>query len=607
MKLSTIRRRAEAALKARDWLLASIRLEQIADREPEDVRTLGFLAASYFALCDFEDAMNVAWEGIQRSTESGHQGYLYSLYADSLVMLSDFDAAAGAYAKEIALCSLDDSYSSLLGDFAEAERGWKEMKVRTLDPLLHPMPVPMIESILDSIKRGDTESARETVFAWRIRKMSDGLESYQKLPTRRVTLPLVVSESGHGRINQEDLKAPEVYLETAARFDPASHEGGPVFLSYRSTHSNLVRSIAEVLIATGVPVWLNEYDVAVGRYHLFDQEILRGIDSSSFAVLFTSNSYANSLHCEQEVLWIKQRFRDCPERVCEVELEAGNTARAGFDLEHNVSVVRLADTGVGGSACAEDLARDILRTLGAFPDCVDQLDGRQGPRGLDTRSTGDRFEDAWAPLHLEHRGFRRESGAGAKNRLQTELHFLPLFPEELPLRFGLRFDLDPVGSGRLVQLRATDDVKKLFRRQRLISIEWERKQEAFGTKTVHHGTHLFWTGERAHYAVTYSLGNDVSRQYTLVLEHPRSGRSMAIQLAFRSKVSLEKFLGFTPVMDAIAGSIVPNASWRMTMRQKLGRIKVPRSWALVVGILAQLLVLGVGVGVGVFIFRSCGG
>ena len=605
MKLSRIKKRADRALGVRNWLLASIRLEQVIDQEPDNADALGKLAAAYFALCDFEDAQNVVRRAVELSPDTPPKGELCSLYADSLVMNSDFDAATEQYAKALELCQQDGSYAALPLLFKMEMKRWQQTGVRSLDPLLRPMPGPTINTVVDLLEQGETDAARGAVFDWRFRTMAKHLETYQKMPTRRVDLPPDVPQLGYSRKNREkpeDLKAPEVYLETADRYDPSAELEACVFLSYRSSYSNLVRRIRESLVACGIRCWFNEYDIEVNRYHQFDQDILRGINRSTFAVLFTSSDYASSMHCEQEVIWVKERFRDVPSRVLELTLEKGNPTRTQFELEGQTTPISLSAAAEGEALRPEMIAERIRGYLSDFPE-IGQTKPIEGlPRGLESKNFKTAFDDAWAPLHFEHRGFRKHETRFDPSSAHREAELVPIFPESLPMRFGIQFDLDPFGTGRRVRLRKDDDVRKLFRRQRIIAIEWEKKQRASGTPMLHHGSHLFWIGESGHFAKTYSIGERVARNYTIILENPKTGEPLGIQIVFRT-LDLDRLQRFSPIMDEIAGSVALNPSWEPTTLQKLGEIRIPKEWSRPTSLLFMWLFWAMMV---FFLYKMCG-
>lgn len=73
------------------------------------------------------------------------------------------------------------------------------------------------------------------------------------------------------------------------------------FLSYRSLNSNIVRNLAERMIAKGVRPWFAELMILFTGRDQFQTLIDTGIDRSTTGILFTNDEYASSTHCEKEL------------------------------------------------------------------------------------------------------------------------------------------------------------------------------------------------------------------------------------------------------------------------------------------------------------------
>ena len=92
-----------------------------------------------------------------------------------------------------------------------------------------------------------------------------------------------------------------------------------LFLSYRTINANVVRAIDERLQAAGVRVWFAEYDIPIEIYDDLSSiygSLRQAIESTSHAVVFTNDQFADSRHCQQEVEWILERLS--PDRILEV-------------------------------------------------------------------------------------------------------------------------------------------------------------------------------------------------------------------------------------------------------------------------------------------------
>jgi hypothetical protein len=74
-----------------------------------------------------------------------------------------------------------------------------------------------------------------------------------------------------------------------------------LFISYRSEDANLVRPVAETLLAAGLDVWFAEYQVLLANYAQFQAEVDRGIDLSRYALVFTNDRWAASKWCRLDI------------------------------------------------------------------------------------------------------------------------------------------------------------------------------------------------------------------------------------------------------------------------------------------------------------------
>lgn len=93
-----------------------------------------------------------------------------------------------------------------------------------------------------------------------------------------------------------------------------------IFISYKSEDAGLARTVAEALKALGVKIWFAEYEVLLDNYDEFQNAIDSGIDACQYALLFTSNPWAESRWCQVEIARILQRIP--LERIIRVNLPA---------------------------------------------------------------------------------------------------------------------------------------------------------------------------------------------------------------------------------------------------------------------------------------------
>ena len=74
-----------------------------------------------------------------------------------------------------------------------------------------------------------------------------------------------------------------------------------VFVSYKSENANVVRPIAEALLAEGVSVWFAEYEILLQNYDQFQPAIDSAIARSDFFLLFSNDKWADSEYCQLEL------------------------------------------------------------------------------------------------------------------------------------------------------------------------------------------------------------------------------------------------------------------------------------------------------------------
>lgn len=118
------------------------------------------------------------------------------------------------------------------------------------------------------------------------------------------------------------------------------------FISYKSENAGLARTVAESLKAHGVQVWFAEYEVLLGNYDDFQTAIDCGIDASKYALLFTTNQWAESRWCQVEIARILQRIP--LDRVLRVNLPAEDGDKAEIDdgKRHHISDVHDKSTNL---------------------------------------------------------------------------------------------------------------------------------------------------------------------------------------------------------------------------------------------------------------------
>ena len=113
-----------------------------------------------------------------------------------------------------------------------------------------------------------------------------------------------------------------------------------IFISYKSQNVNFVRRVAECLLAGNINVWFAEYNIFIDNYDEFKKEIIKGINKATHALVFSSDSWANSPHCCFEMETILDRLG--LDQVIELPLEEGELTHQKFSRLENAPQVDCA-------------------------------------------------------------------------------------------------------------------------------------------------------------------------------------------------------------------------------------------------------------------------
>jgi hypothetical protein len=94
------------------------------------------------------------------------------------------------------------------------------------------------------------------------------------------------------------------------------------FISYKSENVEIVRAVAELLIANHLKVWFSEYSLDSNTYLGTDEMMrdasLAGISKSKYGICFTNEAYFSSAACRMEL----NRFFEClePDHVIQISV-----------------------------------------------------------------------------------------------------------------------------------------------------------------------------------------------------------------------------------------------------------------------------------------------
>ncbi len=137
-----------------------------------------------------------------------------------------------------------------------------------------------------------------------------------------------------------------------------------VFVSYKSEDANLVRQVAEQLLACGLDLWFNEYRIMAAEYDRFEEAIDAGLARATHAVVFTNDRWARAEWCNVEMRGLLERIPD-RSRIVEVAVPWENGPREVFpDLLGQPAIVYHGDPRRPSHDEVHRLVVEILARLG---------------------------------------------------------------------------------------------------------------------------------------------------------------------------------------------------------------------------------------------------
>jgi hypothetical protein len=326
------------------------------------------------------------------------------------------------------------------------------------------------------------------------------------------------------------------------------------FFSYKSQNANEIRRIAEHLMADGYRVWFAEYEVVLRNYKQFQRQIRKGTRNCSFAILFTTNLYSQSKHCENEVTWLKQHLEKEPGRIIEVSLEEPNNARQVFGLSPQSPrlVAHLSHWPSQENEEDHELLTRLTELTGFNLD--------HSSMTPQIRSSSDRFRARCAPISFDPSGFVLSKwstypadgtdvvsfeGGPDQVRFGFNLYF-HFYPQKAPGQpFTTTNDRSPI-AGELIDRSLYDELREYA--------AWFMRQAGKqGIFLKERGLHLIWLNECTQFAITHSFLRVHMRKYSVIIDQ----LLRPIQLIFTFGVtgSFEDFYRLIPLMDHVIESI----------------------------------------------------
>jgi hypothetical protein len=326
------------------------------------------------------------------------------------------------------------------------------------------------------------------------------------------------------------------------------------FLSYKSENANEVRRIAERLMAQGYRVWFAEYEVLLRNYEAFERHIATGAGNCEYALLFTTDDYALSEHCANEVMLLKRNFAGREGRIIEVALDDPNRARdlLGLSAGSPRLIARLRPSASDGTDEDERLLNELA-----------MLTGLNLARGVACPAlaapSSPRFRARCAPLSLDSGPFEIEQHGMSAFDQTDEVSFAS--PDRnIPLSFNIRFHYDPQRTLRYALSTRTGPVddRTIYRELR----EYAKWIMAVMFLMKERGLHLVWLNGRTQMALTHSFLWVRMRKYAVVVNVPRP---LQVIITFGMRGNWEEFYRLAPLMDRVIESIRVEADERNVM------------------------------------------
>lgn len=336
---------------------------------------------------------------------------------------------------------------------------------------------------------------------------------------------------------------------------PWDRGGGPfdIFLSYRRTNANVIRRIAEGLLARGVRVWFDEYLIRTRDRGVIRERLASGIATSERMVIFANDSYAQSIWCCEHEFepFVKRRGAGwlipvaLPSEPLFVQ-RYGHVIGAAdwrnfpredlYDREIDEAIAHI---------CAKAQLHRLAKVVDAFPlagsnrveiaadGCAVTLDI---PSFTFLRSVS---------RELAGKEFRGVTIGGASDfYAATHAGF------RVGVEFAAGLLPGPARSSLAEDARLSDT--ELMEHTREFAAEYI---EAAGHRDI--GVHTVVAFGFRHFSLTMwnTLVGAWARKYSIVVPHPRSGENFEVVVTFTHFGTFEAFLSFAPAMETIVRGI----------------------------------------------------
>jgi tetratricopeptide (TPR) repeat protein len=402
---------------------------------------------------------------------------------------------------------------------------------------------------------------------------------------------------------------------------------GQIFISYRSSNANAVRSVVEMLLRNDFAVWFAEYHVLSVNYDCFDAEVEQNLkvalSKCRTAIVFANDEWANSDYCRSEIRYISENLdRSRIVQIC-VPRQDSRPAE-DWAILRDVPTYTCAFADPGG-----------IQQLYSW--LLDQL----------TVELGNRYPSVWPcdlgnPVQVtdSYRGGTvAELRVGQFMRVNTPFWYSLTAPADLEsmllgcpsATFKWRSDVLYGHCSLIVDFRVNrwtgmpgsynldnvDDRKLYHHLRNMARGGYERHMN-----TLEGGLHLFRYQGRGQLAITFRtpvmLGYYFwKRIYVLIVQNKVDGTYGEVNLDFSRRFSnktpeefaFREFCAFLPLFDGIAGSLKYDGyqSRKVLLRVQLGWVLAGAVCALLLAILVHRLLSVPGGAVGLVVAMIAGG
>jgi hypothetical protein len=338
-----------------------------------------------------------------------------------------------------------------------------------------------------------------------------------------------------------------------------------LFVSYKSEDSNLVRGIAERLLAAGVELWFAEKDIPLEQFPESDEEVERflseAIATADGAIVFTNDRWSRADWCRYEIRALLARIGD-RERLLEIFIPREPGPHREFPaLAGSPGRVFPGDARAPSPAALAATTRAVHEHFG-LPAGPPELRWSLGsplrlPRHGLTLDLGPFRRNLRFTRILRRRGRVDSRTLVCTAEIEGRLVTLDLYAQPFN---------SPAAELSVRQEDAAND-REVYRRYRRFARRWlEQASAERGSRWEARGVHLVFAGGHSHLGLTYvPAGTDPGerlweRRYAIATagddpaERGDAGLVFGVHLDGTDAERQRQFYRYAPIFDAVAAS-----------------------------------------------------